>query len=98
MGVLIHLERVQLVVAQVGSLGSLPQFDHTGLPELCVRVKTQFSDRPFTAAASPGLTHAAGRELSRGGFQEGITAAPASHRGDQNTPDIREEEEEEASS
>lgn len=30
-----HLQRVQLVVAQVGSLGGLPQLDHAGLPELC---------------------------------------------------------------
>lgn len=32
----LYLERVQLIVAEVGSLCSLPQFDHTGLPELCV--------------------------------------------------------------
>lgn len=33
----LYLEGVQLIVAEVGSLRSLPQFDHTGLPELCVR-------------------------------------------------------------
>lgn len=30
-----YLERVQLIVAQVGSLGGLPQLDHAGFPELC---------------------------------------------------------------
>lgn len=30
-----YLERVQLIVAQVGPLGGLPQLDHAGLPELC---------------------------------------------------------------
>lgn len=29
-----YLERVQLVVGEVGSLGSLPQFNHSGLPKL----------------------------------------------------------------
>lgn len=34
-----NLERVQLIFAEVSSLGSLPQFNHTGLPELCIRIK-----------------------------------------------------------
>lgn len=30
-----YLERVQLILAEVASLGSLPQFNHAGLPKLC---------------------------------------------------------------
>lgn len=94
-----HLERVQLVFAEVGSLGSLPQFNHTGLPELCIRVKhrggekTQ-SDKQFTEAVrSLSSTHTLRRrELLRGAvvadafFQNTIAAVPANHQDDLNTP------------
>lgn len=39
-----HLERVQLVSAEVGSLGGLPQLNHSGLPELCISKKKTWSD------------------------------------------------------
>lgn len=56
-----NLERVQLVFAEVGSLGSLPQLDHTGLPELC-RAKhrgAKWSHQPFRETLqSPPNTHA----------------------------------------
>lgn len=60
-----HLERVQLVFAQVGSLGSLPQFNHTGLPERCIRVKHRGGEKKHGVmtnsqrqlGASPVLTH-----------------------------------------
>lgn len=68
-----HLERVQLVFAQVGSLGSLPQFNHTGLPELCIRGETQrgrekknkhgvMTNSQRQLGASPVLTHTHRRE------------------------------------
>lgn len=58
-----HLERVQLVFAEVGSLGSLPQFNHTGLPELCIKVKhrggekTQSDNGVTEAVSSLSSTH-----------------------------------------
>lgn len=66
-----HLQRVQLVFAEVGSLGSLPQFNHTGLPELCIGVKHrggekkhgEISDSPRQPGASPVLAYSGEREL-----------------------------------
>lgn len=90
-----HLERVQLVFAEVGSLGSLPQFNHTGLPELCIKVKHRGGEKTESQrqlAASPVPTHSGGMELLRGAvetdafFQDTITAAPANHQDDRNTP------------
>lgn len=78
-----YLERVQLILSEVGSLGSLPQFNHSGLPKLYRGRTDRQKDEELNCpgrqfGASLILAQSWGRELWRGavtadGYYDTIT-------------------------